>query len=457
MTAPAVRQVVLRDPLPHTWPVLLSPARFKVVACGRRWTKTEGVGLTSVLDGHGPKVSGRPMWPGALWGKRIAWIAKTGGVSEDIWRLLKFTLDGRWIEKSEIHRRLVVPTLPGADAPMGQIEVRSGDEPDSLRGPGYDGIVIDEAAHQSEEVWTVLRPTLADRQGWAMFLSTPNYKRIGKWFRRLYEQAARLQGWERWRRPTSDNKLIKESELEQIRQTMAPLLYRQEHLAEFIEDVGAIFQADWFRYFREVGDEYHLLQPDGPSKLVPITTGQRFGCVDLATSLRTSADFTVIGSHQVVTGKDLLVLDMDRRRMGGPEHIPAMRRAHVNWRLGRIWVEKKGYQLATIQEAQHAGLPVSPLDLPGDKLDKSQPLQARMAAGAVYFREGAHWVPDLEAELLAFTGEPDGRRGDGLQADAEYYDDQVDELGMAATVVSGRHGPPRVSRVGLELPPSLFS
>jgi phage terminase large subunit-like protein len=72
------------------------------------------------------------------------------------------------------------------------------------------------------------------------------------------------------------------------------------------------------------------------------------------------------------------------------------------------------------------------------------PLQARMAAGTVYFREGAPWLPDLETELLAFSGEPDGKRPDGLEEEVDYHDDQVDALSYAAQIVGARVGGPQV-------------
>jgi predicted phage terminase large subunit-like protein len=384
------------------------------------------------------------MFPGAIHGKRIGWVTKTSGVAEDIWRILKATLEGHWAEKSETYRRLV---LPGG----GQIEVKSGDEPDSLRGPGYDGLILDEAAHMAEEVWHVLRPTLAERRGWAEFLSTPNYKRMGRWFRRLYDQAKELPDWESWQRPTADNQMIPAKEIEAARQTMAPLLFRQEFLAEFVEDAGAIFKADWFRYYRTVTDDgstglYRLLQPEREAIVAPMGAGKRYATMDLAASLKTTADYTVIGAFESTDHSDLLALDIDRRRMEGPDQIPALERMVGRYGLGTAWMERTGYQLAMVQTAIRRGLPVRELVADRDKLSRSMPLQARMAAGTVYFPEGAPWVPLAEAELLSFSGEPDGARKDGLESDTGYHDDIVDVLAYAAQV-QGQHRAPRIVRL----------
>ena len=45
----------------------------------------------------------------------------------------------------------------------------------ALRGRSLAGVVLDEAAFMESEVWfEVIRPALADKQGWALFISTPD-------------------------------------------------------------------------------------------------------------------------------------------------------------------------------------------------------------------------------------------------------------------------------------------
>lgn len=55
-----------------------------------------------------------------------------------------------------------------------RIDLRSGDRPERLVSPGYNGVLLDEAARLKPKVWSEnLRPTLSDTQGWAIFTSTP--------------------------------------------------------------------------------------------------------------------------------------------------------------------------------------------------------------------------------------------------------------------------------------------
>ena len=56
-----------------------------------------------------------------------------------------------------------------------EVWIKSADSPDtSLVGEGLDWLIIDECALLPKRIWEqYLRPTLSDRQGWALFVSTP--------------------------------------------------------------------------------------------------------------------------------------------------------------------------------------------------------------------------------------------------------------------------------------------
>lgn len=236
MTAgtPTTRTVWLPKALPHQLPILLSPARFKVVACGRRWGKT-ATGLMATIRGHGPK---RGVFLGAVDGAKVWWVAPTYPIANEIiWPDLKKATAGAWTDKSEVEHYIA---LPGG----GTINVKSADKPDSLRGVGLDGLVFDEAAFAVRQVWTdVLRPALSDRRGWAMFLTTPNGH---NWFHDLFQHAASGGEWERWLRPSSDNPLMAADELEAAKKEIGLRAYAQEYEAQFTEQEGAEFPGHYF-------------------------------------------------------------------------------------------------------------------------------------------------------------------------------------------------------------------
>jgi hypothetical protein len=93
-----------------------------------------------------------------------------------------------------------------------------------------------------EAAWTeALRPALSDRLGSAMFISTPKGH---NWFWRLYQlgQDEHDQEWAAWTFPTSDNPYIADKEIEAARRGLPERIYRQEYLAEFIDDAGGVFR-----------------------------------------------------------------------------------------------------------------------------------------------------------------------------------------------------------------------
>src|SRR5262245_14538783 len=170
-TSSATPTVSLPEEFPHQAAVLSHPARMKVVICGRRWGKT-ALGLLAVINGHG---GGK----GALGGARIWWVAPSHPIASAIWRDLKAACRDAWTHKDEVQWRI---ELPGG----GSVTVRSAIDPESLVAEGLDGLVVDEAARVRKEAWDFLRPTLADRQGWAIFITTP---KGFNWVHDLFEYA----------------------------------------------------------------------------------------------------------------------------------------------------------------------------------------------------------------------------------------------------------------------------
>lgn len=200
-----------------------SPARFKVVNCGRRWGKSRmASGLATECAALG----------GSVW--IIGPSYSTGKPLFDDVRRLAVQIPGAKINRSE--RRIDYPS-------GGSVVVKSGDDPSLLRGVALDLVVFDEAAFQPklEELWLeVIRPALADRRGKALFLSTPNGK---NYFWRLWQlgQDEQENDWQSWQMPTSSNPYIDAGEIEAARRTLTERAFSQEFLAEFLED-GSVFR-----------------------------------------------------------------------------------------------------------------------------------------------------------------------------------------------------------------------
>jgi predicted phage terminase large subunit-like protein len=413
------RRIYLAQPLAHQVEVLRHPARNKVVCCGRRWGKTK-VGEIACVEGHGPRERGHR---GALDGGNVWWVAPTYPQSSMIWRSLKKSLRDGWTEKNENERRIV---LPGG----GSVTVKSADNPDSLRGDGLDGAVLDESAFMKQDAWAAcVRPALSDRRGWAMFLTTPSGL---NWFHDLFQDVPERPGWERWQRPTSDNRLIAPEEIEAARREVGPYLFAQEYEAQFLTAGGGLFKVEWFTHRYDRQGEHHYTLENGPT--VHLDTLRRFATVDLATSLKTTADYSVIACWGRAPDGRLLLLEVDRARREGPDLVPAMQAAVRRWNLGAVFVEKVGFQLAIVQEARRKGVPVRELAADKDKVSRALPATAALEGGRLLLPRTASWLEQAIGELLAFPNGPHDDVVDAVSYGVRAQDElRTSFLGMAAT------------------------
>lgn len=121
-----------------------------------------------------------------------------------------------------------------------QVRLFGADNPDSLRGLYFDGVVLDEYGLMPPKIFSeVIRPLLSDRLGWALFLGTPNGKN------QFYDviQTARTQDdWFFAEYKASETGLIPQAELQSARATMTQDEYDQEYECSFEASVkGAVF------------------------------------------------------------------------------------------------------------------------------------------------------------------------------------------------------------------------
>lgn len=123
-------------------------------------------------------------------------------------------------------------TLPNGAS----IRIFGADNPDSLRGLYFDGVVLDEVAQMKPETWTeIIRPALADRLGWAVFIGTPKGINL---FSQTYDQALKLQregnkDWIAMLYSVDQTGAIAPAELEALKAEMSDNEFRQEFLCDF--------------------------------------------------------------------------------------------------------------------------------------------------------------------------------------------------------------------------------
>ncbi|MFZ9243190.1 MAG: terminase large subunit domain-containing protein [Sediminibacterium sp.] len=140
-----------------------SPARFKVVAAGRRFGKTYLSAyklITASLHQQG----------------LYYYIAPTFQQARDIiWKVLKAKVPEK-VTKNINESRLEIEFINNS-----VIQLKSAEKPDTLRGVSLSGAILDEFAmmRNSDDVWQeAIRPALSDKQGFAMFISSPRAETI---------------------------------------------------------------------------------------------------------------------------------------------------------------------------------------------------------------------------------------------------------------------------------------
>lgn len=119
-----------------------------------------------------------------------------------------------------------------------RVRLFGADNPDAARGLYFDGLVLDEVADMKPEVWgEILRPALADRHGWAIFIGTPKGVNL---FSELFYRAQKEPGWQADLKRAADTGVISPDELEQARREMTPSQFAQEMECDFAAAVDDV-------------------------------------------------------------------------------------------------------------------------------------------------------------------------------------------------------------------------
>lgn len=224
-------------PAPHggQQTVQLQARRFNWLSAGRRWRKTTLVMAIAV--------------EAAAVGKKIIWGAPVYDQARVGWNETRKAAEG----VAEFNETRMEANFPRSG---GQILYRSLDDPANVRGHTADGVVMDECGTTKAAAWReALRPMLIDTGGWAWGVGTPNGT---NWFWEEFMAAVDYPDSIAWQAPTLgvtivdgqlvrtphplENPNIKFAEMQRLWQTMPADTFRQEILAEFMADSGAVFR-----------------------------------------------------------------------------------------------------------------------------------------------------------------------------------------------------------------------
>lgn len=201
--------------------------RFRVVRAGRRFGKT----FLSVEEIKG-KALGKP--------RRIAYFATTYQQARDIcWELLKKELLPAATQINESRLEIRTKTQRGGES---IIQLKGWESVETSRGQQFDFLVLDEIASM-KSFWIswqeILRPTLTDTKGEALFISTP------KGFNHFYDlcnEELTDNDFKTFHFTSYDNPYLPVDELESAKQSLAPESFLQEYMASFQKTQGLVYK-----------------------------------------------------------------------------------------------------------------------------------------------------------------------------------------------------------------------
>ena len=199
------------------------PNRFRILSMGRRG------GKSYLAMNEMAKFARFP-------NQRILAVAPTYKQCKNIWwNDLKAMLIGKnWVKKineSELQITLVNNST---------ITLRSSENYDALRGAKYNFIVLDECADMKPDVWfSVLRPTLSDTGGHALFISSPKGR---NWFYELWCEGEK-ENYSSYQFTTLEGGWVPAEEVDQARLDLDTRTFEQEYEAQFVSYAGVIYYA----------------------------------------------------------------------------------------------------------------------------------------------------------------------------------------------------------------------
>ncbi len=216
-------------------------------------------------------------------------------------------------------------------------------------------------------------------------------------------------------------------EIERDRNTYAlegktDIWYRNK-MCEAISPDSQKFKKEYFRYYEK---------PPNLSEMNIYTA------VDLAISEKPNADYSAIVTVGVNSAGHWFVLDIEYGRYDPTTTMDAVFSAVQKWRPLAVGIEAVAYQSALLhfleKEMPQRGIffRITPLKAEKKKELRIDTLQPRFAVGAVWFKQRAVWLPELEAELLAY---PHGVRDDVI--DALAYVEQMSATPFRSRTMEG--------------------
>ncbi len=297
--------------------------RFKIIISGRRSGKTMCAIASLAKYSRFPHKKCMYVAPSYRMAKQI--------VFDDLTELLQTK---GWLKR--VNQSDLVFTLVNGS----QIYLRSADNPDSIRGIGLDYVVIDEAADISEEAWSaVIRPTLSDREGDAMIISTPKGR---GWLYDIYNDAKIKPDWASWQFTTAQGGIVSAEELAQAKQDLDDRTYKQEYEAQFVDYSGLIYYAFGEHNIAEMQHNVHTIHIGMDFNVDP-------GCAVIAfkhsTGLYVFDELEIYGTDTQEMAKEIQMRYPGSKVIVYPDASGAQRRTSAGGVTDHVILRNSGFKL----------------------------------------------------------------------------------------------------------------
>lgn len=372
--------VKLRKPHAKQQAFIESLAARKVVKAGRRSGKTVGVAVLAVQR--------------FLAGERVLYTSPTFDQLSAFWFEAKHALypliDAGIVYLNETQH---IIEFPGTKQ---RLKAKSAYNADTLRGDYCSLLIMDEYQLTDETMWHLVgAPMLIDTGGSAVFLFTPpslhsrsmSKARDKRHAAKLYKEADK-PGWARFHFTSFDNPHVSQEAIESIKADMTSLAYRQEILAEDVEEApGALWKLANLDVYRV---------DKAPENFVKIVVA-----IDVALTSTDQSDETgIIVAGRTSKGEGYILEDISGRYTPD-EWARIVVRVFRKWKADRLVAESNagGEMISHTVHTVDGGVAVKLIHATRGKQLRAEPIAALYEQGKIHH---IGYFPALEDELISW-------------------------------------------------------
>ena len=301
------------------------PNRFRVIVAGRRFGKT----FLSTAEILSKALTAKD--------QHVWYVAPTYKSAKEIaWQMLIDQIPRKYISKTN-ESSLTIYLLNGST-----ISLKGAEKPDNLRGRSLDFVVLDEFADMRPQAWyEVLRPSLSDRGGSAVFIGTPKGRNH---FYDLYGKGLDGdEGWSSHQYTTIEGGNVALSEIESAKADLDERTFKQEYLATFVNYSGIIY----YGFKREESVKRH----DGDRSVIHV--GMDFNLDPMSAVLMTRKGDTLHIFDEIVmfgSNTDEMVAELRERYGNGtiviyPDPASRQRKTSAGGRTDLSILQNAGFEV----------------------------------------------------------------------------------------------------------------